>query len=86
MLRDEIRKELKTLSKWGDRHWKLLTRLLLAFGLSIVVFAAGTVLMWALESGQHGGDIHGLGDAAFFSAVQLLTVLCRTSTFRRGGV
>ena len=39
-----------------------------------MVFAAGTVLIWALESGQNGGDIHGFGDAAFFSAVQLLTV------------
>jgi hypothetical protein len=43
-------------------------------GLTFVVFAAGTVLMWALDSGQKGGDIHGFGDAAFFSAVQLLTV------------
>jgi hypothetical protein len=43
-------------------------------GLSVVVFAMGTVLMWALENGHQGGDIHGLGDAAFFTAVQLLTV------------
>ena len=26
------------------------------------------------ENGQHGSDIHGLGDAAFVTAVQLLTV------------
>ena len=43
-------------------------------GVSIVVFGVGTVLVWLFESGQKGGDIHGLGDAAFFSAVQLLTV------------
>jgi len=48
--------------------------MLLAFGLSMLVFALGTVLIWAFESGQKGGDIHGVGDAAFFSAVQLLTV------------
>ncbi len=36
--------------------------------------SAGTVLIWALESGQKGGDIHGFGDSAFFTAVQLLTV------------
>jgi len=57
-----------------ERHRRLLARLLLAFGVTIVVYAAGTVLTWALESGQKGGDIHGFGDAAFFTAVQLLTV------------
>jgi hypothetical protein len=57
-----------------ERHRRLLARLLLAFGASVVVFAAGTVLIWALESGRKGGDINGFGDAAFFCAVQLLTV------------
>jgi glucose uptake protein GlcU len=47
---------------------------LLALALSVVVFAVGTVLIWALENGHQGGDIHGFGDAAFFTAVQLLTV------------
>jgi hypothetical protein len=32
------------------------------------------VLIWALESGKNGGNIHGFGDAVFFTAVQLLTV------------
>jgi hypothetical protein len=48
--------------------------LLLALGLSIVIFAIGAVLIWVSESGQKGGNIHGFGDAAFFCAVQLLTV------------
>jgi hypothetical protein len=48
--------------------------LVLAFGVSIVVFGVGTVLVCVFESGHTGGDIHGLGDAAFFTAVQLLTV------------
>jgi hypothetical protein len=39
-----------------------------------VVFAAGSVMMWAFESGKKGGDIHGFGDAAFFTAAQLSTV------------
>lgn len=39
-----------------------------------MVFGVGTVLVWAFESGQPGGDIQGFGDAAFFTAVQLLTV------------
>ena len=69
-----IREELSRLVTVEERHRRLLARLLLAFGLSIVVLAAGTVLIWAFESGQKGGDIHGFGDSAFFTAVQLLTV------------
>jgi len=69
-----IREELSRLFTVADRHRRLVARLALAFGLSFVVFAAGTVLIWVFESGQKGGDIHGIGDAAFFSAVQLLTV------------
>jgi hypothetical protein len=69
-----LREELSRLFTVEERHRRLLARLLLAFGLSIVVFAAGTVLMWALESGRKGGDIRGFGDSAFFCAVQLLTV------------
>jgi hypothetical protein len=33
-----------------------------------------SVLTWVFESGQKGGDIKGFGDAAFFAAVQMLTV------------
>ena len=32
------------------------------------------VLTWEFESGVKGGDIHGFGDALFFTSVQLLTV------------
>ena len=69
-----IREELARLFTFEERHRRLLARLLLAFGLSIVMFAAGTVLIWISESGQKGGSIHGFGDAAFFCSVQLLTV------------
>jgi len=69
-----IREELARIFTFGERHRRLLARLLLAFGLSIVVFVAGTVLIWVSESGQKGGSIHGFGDAAFFCSVQLLTV------------
>jgi hypothetical protein len=69
-----IREELSRLFTREERHRRLFARLLLAFGLSIVVFAVGTVLIWIFESGQKGGNIHGLGDAAFFCSVQLLTV------------
>jgi hypothetical protein len=69
-----IREEWSRLFTFEERHRRLLARLLLAFGLSIVVFGVGSVLVWWLESGQKGGDIHGFGDAAFFTAVQMLTV------------
>jgi hypothetical protein len=69
-----IQEELSRLFKIEDRHRRLLARLLLAFGLTLLVFLVGSVLTWVFESGYKGGDIHGFGDAAFFSAVQLLTV------------
>jgi hypothetical protein len=69
-----IREELSRLFTVGERHRRLFARLVIAFGLSVVVFAVGTVLVWVFESGQKGGNIHGFGDAAFFCSVQLLTV------------
>ena len=69
-----LREELTRLRTVEERHHRLFARLLLAFLLSIGVFVVGTILIWAFESGRHGSDIHGVGDAAFFAAVQLLTV------------
>jgi hypothetical protein len=69
-----VREELSRLFTFEERHRRLVARLLLALGSTLVVFTLGAVLMWALESGAPGGDIHGFGDAAFFAAVQLLTV------------
>jgi hypothetical protein len=70
MLRDELRR----LATYEERHRRLLARLLLALLLSLFLLVVGTLLIWALEEGQKGGDIHGFGDAVFFCAVQLLTV------------
>jgi hypothetical protein len=69
-----IREELRRLVKREERHRRLFARLLIAFMLTLVVFAAGSTMMWAFESGKKGGDIHGFGDAAFFTAAQLTTV------------
>jgi Ion channel len=41
---------------------------------TLAVLAAGSVLVWIFESGKQGGQIHGFGDAVFFTAVQLLTI------------
>jgi hypothetical protein len=67
-----LREELSRLWHFEERHRRLLARLTLASALSLLVYVIGTVLVWVFETG-HGG-IHGLGDAAFFTAVQLLTV------------
>lgn len=69
-----ITQELRRLLTIEERHRRLFARLLLAFSLSFIVFLIGTALIWLFENGKKGGDIHGLGDAAFFTAVQLLTV------------
>ncbi len=69
-----IREELTRLFTWEERHRRLAARLLIALGLTLVVLAIGSVLIWIFESGVKGGDIHGFGGAVFFTAVQLLTV------------
>ena len=69
-----IGEELRRLFTVAERHRRLLARLLIAFALTLLVFIAGSVLIWVFESGKKGGDIYGFGDAAFFTAVQLLTV------------
>jgi len=69
-----IREELARLAHREERHRRLLARLVLAFSASAIVFVIGTLLMWLCEHGQKGTDIRSVGDAAFFTAVQLLTV------------
>jgi hypothetical protein len=69
-----IGEELRRLTTWSERHRRLLARILIALGLSIIVDLVGGVLAWVFESGLKGSDIHGFGDALFFSSVQLLTV------------
>jgi ABC-type transporter Mla subunit MlaD len=69
-----VREELARLFTWEERHRRLAARLIIAFVLTLLVLAAGSVVIWAFESGKKGGEIHGFGDAVFFTAVQLLTV------------
>jgi hypothetical protein len=66
--------ELGRLATWSERHRRLLARILIALALSASVDLIGAVLAWRFESGTKGSDIHGFGDALFFSTVQLLTV------------
>ena len=69
-----IREELGRLFRWEERHRRLVARILIAIGLSVVVCAVSSVLMWHWESGIKGSDIHGFGDAVWFVSVQVLTV------------
>ena len=66
--------ELRRLVTWSERHRRLLARMMLAFFLSAAVDLVGGLLMWLLESGKKESEIHGFGDALFFSTVQILTV------------
>src|SRR4051794_12092687 len=69
-----VTEELRRLSTGGERHRRLLARLAIALVLTLLVDAVGATLVWYFEHGVKSGDIHGFGDAAFFSTVQLLTV------------
>ena len=66
--------ELMRIMTWEERHRRLVGRLLLVLILTLVVDAVGTVLVYLFERGVRGGEIHGFGDALFFTTVQLLTV------------
>lgn len=69
-----LREELRRLATWSERHRRLLARVTIAVGLSVVVDLVGAALMWSFESGLKGSQIHGFGDAVFFATVQILTV------------
>ena len=69
-----VREELRRLSTWQERHRRLLARLIIVFGLTVVVDLVAAFFVWNWESGIKGGDIHGFGDSLFFATVQVLTV------------
>jgi hypothetical protein len=69
-----IRDEIGRLFHWEERHRRLVARMAIVFGLTTVVDAVASVLIWHWESGIKGSDVHGFGDAVFFVTVQILTV------------
>jgi len=69
-----VGEELMRIATWEERHRRLVARLVIALGLSAIVDIVGGVLAWQFEAGVKGSDIHGFGDAIFFSTVQLLTI------------
>lgn len=69
-----MREEIRRLATWGERHRRLLARLLIALILSAGVACLGAVAIWLLERNAKGTDIHTFGEGLFFSTVQVLTI------------
>jgi hypothetical protein len=69
-----IREELERIWRWEERHRRLLARLSIALGLTLVIDVVGAILVLITERHARGTEIHGFGDAIFFSTVQLLTI------------
>jgi drug/metabolite transporter (DMT)-like permease len=66
--------ELARLARFQDRHRRLLARLALVFGATVVIDALATVAVYFLERHAKGTEVKSVGDALFFTTVQLLTV------------
>ncbi len=69
-----IREELDRLVGWKERHRRVTARLLLLLAATLLVDAIGTVLIYFLERHAQHTEVRTLGQALFFSSVQLLTV------------
>jgi hypothetical protein len=69
-----IREEASRIWGWEERHRRLFGRLGLVVLATLVVDAMGTVAVYYTERHARGTEITSLGDALFFSTVQLLTV------------
>jgi hypothetical protein len=81
-----IRDEIAGMWAWEERHARLLARMIVAGTLTLVVDVVGTVLIWSFERHAPNTQIHTLGDAFFFTTVQLLTVSSQLSNpFTTGG-
>jgi hypothetical protein len=69
-----IREEVHRMLNWEDRHRRLLARVVIVVVLTLAVDVIASNLIWVFERHAGGTDIKGLGDAFFFTTVQLLTV------------
>ncbi|HVI35852.1 MAG TPA: ion channel [Gaiellales bacterium] len=69
-----IRDEWRLITSYGDHHRRLLGRLGLVLVLTVFIDVLGAIAMFMLERHSAGSQIRTIGDALFFSTVQLLTV------------
>jgi hypothetical protein len=68
------REEFGRLFSWEDHHRLLVSRLALVLSLTALVDLCGTVVIYFAERHAAGTEITSVGDAIFFTTVQLLTV------------
>ena len=69
-----LRAELGRIFSWEERHRRLLGRLLLVLVATLIVDVIGSTAVYFLERRAHGTEVKTVGDAVFFTTVQLLTV------------
>ena len=69
-----IREELGRLFSFGERHRRLSARLALVVAATLAIDVIGSVATYFLERHAQATDVRSLGQAFFFSTVQLLTV------------
>jgi hypothetical protein len=69
-----IRDEFGQLFSWQDHHRRLVARLGMVVLLTLAIDVFGTIGVYFAERHAAHTEITSLGDAAFFSTVQLLTV------------
>ena len=69
-----IREELGRIFSWEERHRRVVARLLVVIGSTLVLDVLGTAAIYLLERHAHGTEVKTVGRALFFTTVQLLTV------------
>jgi voltage-gated potassium channel len=69
-----IRDELRNVLTWGDRHRRLIARLSIVGLATLFLDGLGTIAVYFAERHAPQTEITSLGDALFFTTVQLLTV------------
>ena len=68
------REEMSSIFSWEAHHRRLLARLGIVLSLTALLDLCGTVAVYFAERHATGTEIHSVGDALFFTTVQLLTV------------
>jgi hypothetical protein len=69
-----IREELGRIFSWEERHRRVVARLLFVVAATLVVDVLGTAAIYLLERHAHATEVKTVGQAFFFTTVQLLTV------------
>jgi hypothetical protein len=69
-----IGEELGRIFSWEERHRRVAARLLIVLATTFAIDVVATIAVYFLERHAKLTEIHTLGDAFFFTTVQLLTV------------